>query len=100
MFTSANVKIDRYYRRDRQEDTNIERYKILAQRVQDDDEKRSMLTMNNIDHINAKNENGMTKKQISQQNARGGLSSKMCLISHLDIRQSAIFVLEENVSLV
>lgn len=68
--------------------------------MQGDDEKRSMLAMSNLDRVNAKDENGMAKEQISQQNARGGLSSKMCLISHLDIRQSAIFVLEENMSLV
>ncbi|EFN64966.1 hypothetical protein EAG_14441 [Camponotus floridanus] len=40
----------------------------------------------------------LPEKQISQQIARGELSSKLYLISHLDIRQSTIFVLEENES--
>jgi len=42
----------------------------------------------------------IAEKQISQQIARGELSSKLYLISYLDIRQSTIFVLEENVRLV
>lgn len=68
--------------------------------MQSGDERRSMHAPRKLDRVNAKDENGMAEEQISQQNARGGLSSKICLISHLDIRQSAIFVLEENASLV